>query len=898
MKMNHDRVVALLLASVLTSFFWPQQIEQIKEKISGKTSAAASVNSYDINLLARVGSEESINMLLVIADSEEESLQILTTRKLLELYLSSWYFSNDYHEKLTVEKILLKWLNAQSTQLKRTACRLAMEGGFTHLKQDVAALLHDADYDVKLECMRAFFDLHAGSEDRTMVIEKYPHILSSGYHEIKSVAIKKLGELNVKESFPTIITMTGSDNPLTRSVALISAAMIDPEKSFPYITAALDDEDYQVRLSALTALGHIQSEKSLEKLISLTSDAGLRTLALKEISRCCLPKAIDTLMDYTGDKNLSFIATEGLLSCGELPSEKLGSLLKQTSDKVKLGALLEIIAAKPSETYLEPLRSVRDKVKGMETEYLRCLGKMPGRESLITTLSFTESSSGAVRRSALQHADAMCDETGYDNIATDIIINSISDKSADVRHEAIRMAGKWKIKEAAHFLKKAMLASQEDSSNENERVLAAIALLQIGEQAASDIVIDGLYAYSPGVRASCAEAIIANAIGCSEKTLSKTVGSDAFYDQSKVGYFERFVVAGGILGRCDAPEAEARLKKYLRSDDEEIFLAALLASILSSRPALVEETRKILASGDTRPRREASSRLWLLKGPDGRDLIELLLSSDDAYTRSGSVLSLIRSSSFGEKEKISLLLEKLDDEFEGVRINAMAGLSTFEQGAPKHGKTICKKLDRPLSSAETIAALHLTSSIKAGCIHEKLERMILGNNKTIKKSAIKALEKMYGGKKKPQISEKLRFSLEACSMNDPDKANRQVCGSVLSGEPVAPAASADGPIMPYSPYSSPYPAPLSPLAYPYAYPYAYPPPLTIATGYAGGLKAEKEILPFEYSIATLNQYPTFYPFYFVNKDMEIVFLFKGSRCFSGIDFEDSGPYSFIDSLQD
>ena len=279
MMMKRNKVVSLLLASMLTSFFWPQQIEQIKKKIAGSASAPSSVHSYDINLLAKVGSEESIGILLSIADAEEESIQILTTRKILELYLGSWYFSDEYHEKLTVEKILLKWLGSQSTQLKRTACQLIREGGFTQLKQDVAALIHDPDYDVKLECMRTFFDLHAGLKDKTMIIEKYPNILSSGYHEIKSVALKKLGELNVKESFPTVITMTGSDNPLTRSVALISAARLDPEKAFPYVTAALDDEDYQVRLSALTALGHIQSDKSLTKLISLTSNAGLRTLA-------------------------------------------------------------------------------------------------------------------------------------------------------------------------------------------------------------------------------------------------------------------------------------------------------------------------------------------------------------------------------------------------------------------------------------------------------------------------------------------------------------------------------------------------------------------------------------------------------------------------------------------
>ncbi|MFH1438132.1 MAG: HEAT repeat domain-containing protein [Pseudomonadota bacterium] len=893
MKLN--RFVSMLLASLLTSFFWPQQIEQIKEKLSGQIFSAPSLNSYDINILAKVGSEESIRMLLVIADSEEELLQILTIRKILDLYLSSWYFSNDYHEKLTVEKILLKWLNSQSTQLKITACQLAREGGFTQLKQDVAALIHDPDYDVKLECMRAFFDLHAGSEDKTMVIEKYPNILSSGYHEIKSVALKKLGELNVKESFPTVVSMTGSDNPLTRSVALISAAMIDPDKSFPYVTAALDDEDYQVRLSALTALGHIQSEKSLQKLISLTSDAGLRTLALKEISRCCLPQAIDTLMEYTGDKNLSLIAVEGLLSCGELPSEKLGSLLKETGDKVKLGSLLKIMRAKPSQAYLEPLRSVRDKVNGLETEYLQCLGKIPGRESLITILSFTESSSPAVRSSALKHADEMCDETGYDNMATDIIINSISDQSDAVRHEAIRMAGKWKIKEAAPFLKKIMLAPEEGSSNETQRVLAAIALLQTGEQAASGVVIDGLYSYNPDVRSSCAEAIIGNDVGCSNQTLSRTVGSDAFYEQSEAGYFERFIVAGAVLARCDDPAAEARLKKHLGGDDDEIFLAALIASLLSSRPALVEEIRQLLVSGGTDARREASTRLWLLHGPDGRDLIELLLSSDDAYTRSGSLLSLIRSESFGDNEKISILLEKLDDEFEGVRVNAMAGLSVFAQGAQKHGKTICKKLDRPLTTAETIAALDLCSSIEAGCIHEKLERMILGNNRTIKKSAIKALMKIYSGDEKPQIAEKLRFSLAACSLNDFDKANRQVCAGLLKGEPVAAAASDESPILPYT---FPYPAPLSPFAYPASYPYAYPPPLSIATGYPGVLEARKEIIPFEYSIAALKQYPTFYPFYFVGKDMKIVFLFKGSRWFSGVDFEDSGPFSYFDPLQD
>lgn len=865
----------VILLSAFSISFWPQEIEYIKNKVKDPATSTASLTSYDINKLAQNAMPESMEMLFEVADTGHESMQILAFRKILDLYRSKWHFTDKYHEKLTTEKILLKWINSQSPFQRRTACQMIGQGGFVNLKSDIQFLLYDSDYDVKLDCTRAFFEIHCGAKDKSLVIEKYPQILSSGYHEIKNAVLKGLGDLKIKESFPTVVTMLGSDNPTTRSLALIAAATIDPEKAFPYISSSLHDEAFQVRLSAISALGRIRTEQSLKKLKVLTSDASVRATALREISRICLPMSIDILLEFIEDKHLASTAAEGLMNCNKVTPEKIGNLLLKSDNEKTLSYVLQIILAGPSGSYLDFLLQARDKVAGLESMYLRCLVEMEDRKSLIAILSFTESGSEKIRLEALLYADLYFEKWGYDSIAADIIINFIFDESDEIQEQAILMSGKYGMKEAAPFLK-SFLAS----SSETKKIAAAVSLLGIGEHAVDDIVIEGLFSLDSSVRRACAEAIKRSGLTCSGKNLDATVRDPVFYDSSVIGYFERFVATGSILKVCNDSKGSQALKNHLGNSNEEIATLAALAAIESSRDLLLDEVIKQAGAGDGHRLRELSTYLWMADGERGKQLLQLFLGHEDAYVRSGAVLSLLNSSAFNEKEKIKFLMLRLDDDFEGVRVNAMTGLAKYPGEAEKHAAGICKKLDRPLTFTETVAALHLCSTVSAECINAKLERLILSPDGTIKKSAIKAAEKIFLKNEKLILSEKLHYTISKCSLSYPDKKNRAICSSILK---------TDMPVDAYSSYTFPLTAvsvSMPPLKY----------AIKLPAG-KGNLSAKKEILANEFSIKQLKHYPAYYPFYFLGENMNIYFVFKGSRHFSGLDFEAAEIYFYMDPLK-
>jgi HEAT repeat protein len=671
------------------------------------------------------------------------------------------------------------------------------------------------------------------------------------------------------------VTMTGSDYPTTRAVALIAAASIDPEKAFPYVSSALHDEALQVRLTAVTALGRIQTEESVAKLSSILSnpsDAAVRAAALSAVAEACVPPSVEILLQYMAEPSLAGIAAEGLKKCHEGKEKKIGSLLMKTGNSAVRSSLLQVISSDPSTSYLDALLSVRDKVGGLETSYLQCLEGLPDRRALIAMLSFTEHKNEAVRLAALEGADGYFERFGYDGLATDVIINSLSDGAEPVRKEALDLAARWKIKETAALMKSFLKATVE-----SERTSAAALLLILGEHAADDIVIGGLFSFDAGVRRSSVETLLQSPPACSDGVLDSTVRSQAFFDRFSPGVFERFIAAGSILKSCEDAEGTALVKTLVEGSNEEEASLGALASVVSSRPVLLAAVEQILSGGNnTHTARDLSTRLWLASGEGGVHLLKQLLASPDAFTRSGAVLSLTRTQALGEEEKAEILLKMLDDDFAGVRVNAMAGLAALPQKASARGDEICKKLDRHLDLPETLGALKLLSAAGAGCMDEKLGRLTLSHDKTIMKSAVKAAELLFGGDTAGPMPDRLRFALASCARNDPDKEIKQLCAGL----------SKTGPL------------PHVPAGKPLAIAAAGMVSVNIKKGPApkGNVTASRQILPFEYSIAQLDPYPRYYPFYFITADMEIVMLFKNSLCFSGMDFDASESTTYLDAL--
>ena len=870
-------IALLLLAQSLSAVFWPQEIENIKKKISLQP-AVSPLNTYELGLLAGSGSCESVGLLLQVADSWDEGTQVNAMQVYLDARSSSWAAPEDCSATLTPEKILQKWTGSASSYLKRTACQMIARGGLTALKEDIGPLLSDPDYDVRLECTRTFFTLHAGADDMSLVVEKFPNILSSGYNEIKMTALKSLGELKIKEAFPAVLTLIGSDNATLRSVALIAAASIDPDKAFPYVSSAIHDENFQVRLSAVSALGRIKTAASVAKLKTLTSDSAVRAQALKEISTICIPESADILLGFLGDSTLMQWAIQGLTDCAGSFPEKLGEALTAAQSPSAVSGLLRVMKANPSPAYLEALLAARPKTAGQEADYLQCLGDQEARKALITILSFTEDKKDTIRLEALRQADRRFDAGGYDPLSTDILINSLSDASMDVRNQAIAMTGKWHVKEAAPFLSPLL-----SSPDPRLAASAASALLSLGEPAAIDTLVDSLNALDSRVRLIAVEAFMPGSTVCSDGLLDATVRHPASYNPSTIGHRERFAAAGGILKSCRDPKGLETLGALLEDDDDEVAVLAAVAALLSSDASLLKSLGDLVPSSDPDRLREISTYLWLAEGDGAGPLFKAFLASSDAYVRAGAALSLASSHAVGDKKKAAVFLSLLEDGHPGVRVNAMAGLRGLPDLAKASGDKICKCLDRPLTLHETLAALALVSTAKAACTGEKLERLVSSRDAVLKKSAMKAALTMYADDK-GAMSETLRYGLSACVLNEPDKENKQVC-TALTG--MQSDASAYGGVLK---------APISIL--PAATAITLPLKLAAASlTVAGSLTASKATLPREYALKQLEIYPAFYPFFFMNDEGTLRFLFKGGRYFSGIDFENEEIIRYFDALK-
>jgi HEAT repeat protein len=856
----------IFMVQLSTGFFWPQEIEDIKDKIKAFGSGGPPLTSYDINALAEDASCESLGLLHEGADGWDESLKILAMRKILDLRASSWIFDEGCHGKPGIEKLLLKWIDSASPFLRRSACQLIARGGLTNMKKEILPLLNDADYDVKLDCTRTFFDLHAGTDDLSLVVEKYPQILSSGYNEIKISVIKSLGELRVKEAFPAVLTMIGSDNPTTRSVALIAAATIDPEKAFPHVASSLHDENFQVRLSAVSALGRIKTQPSLGKLKNLLDDSSLRTVALKEIGRICLPESIDILLGYLEDGSLGSAAAEGLMDCAPSSPEKLSEALKAGSGKA-LSHLLQIVSHAPSPSYLDAILAVRDRIGGMEPLYLECLGTLTDRKALVAVLGFMERKEAGVRLLALRQADLMFEENGYDALATDVLINAITDDDDEVQMQAVAMAGRWKVEEAAPFLG----ALLEDAS-EHKPVAAAAALASLGEPAAQDILVKGLSSLSSQVRRSALEAFEQGSFVCSDELLEATTRDPSYFDNSRPGHRERFLAAGNIAKKCPDEKSLALMAGLLASQDSDMAVPAAVAALVSSNAALLEKLHDRIPLEKLERLRETAAFLWLARGPWGKKIHASLLKHEDGYVRSAALLALAASDAFKGKEKVTWLLEGLHDPFEGARVNAMTSLAHMPDEAAGREDDLCESLERPLTFFETIAALKLGSVTGAACIGEKLERMVISQDTVIKKSAVKAAHTLFSAGRQSVLTEKTLYGLSVCAGTDPDPENRELCLEITGKESGASAAKGimnvpisiiPGPFMPKIPVKKGYPILKS----------------------SSAIHAEKGDLPGEFTVKLLAAYPAYYPAFFVDRDSFMYFLFKGKRCFSGLDVD-------------
>jgi len=866
------------------SIFWPQEFEKMKNQIY----QSRTISITEIDKILKYEDEESIPLLINLSDSWDTGTSRYAINRLFDFYTTTWFIPSDNQFLLPPTSILKKYLASSSPALRSAGCQIAAQWAAVDLIPQIDNLTQDPDYDTRVVCTEAFFALLGGNLPVSINPQKISQILQSGYHEIREIALKKIAEFKIKEGFDSVKMMTVDDSPETRILALSAISSINPSLSLPLIQTALNDEDPQVVTSAIEILGQIKTNESmeiLETILSKSDKTQNQISAIKAIAEICTPRSINILLNFLDNPALSYEAIRGLVKCNKGGEENILKILSKTSNSSIRNSLFEIICSNPSEQCVTAITLLLKNETGMEQTLISYLDKFPSQRALINLLELAENGNEKIRIYALQAMNRYFEKFGFVSFSSDTILNALSDESESVRIEALKMALKWKIKGGEKIVRRLF-----NSNSLIERELAGLYLFATEEIFSNEILLQNLFELNEDVRIITAKTIFENPPAkCSEDLIKMTIRQKDFYDCSYSGCFERFVFAGSILKKCPDKKSERIIKEILEKGNEIESIFAGVAGLISSSETLMDTLIiKLEEAKKTEIEREISVRAWMVNNSRGKKLLQHLLSSNDPIARSGALLSILSSEAIPVKEKANYFLKAIDDEFDFVKVNALFGLSQIPEEAKKLEEKICEKINKPLNFYESIAALNLISTTGISCKigYDSIGRFLLGKNEMLFQAALISAQKILEGKKLSDISPSLRFALVQCAISNKSEINRNICRQLTQLNPITAITEGKKNTPPFVASST-----IKLL------------PKTKIDGFGGNysnsitnIDLKKHILPFEFSIKPLENYPVYYPLFFIDSDMKIFSLFKNKVGFSGFDFLPDEKYTWADSI--
>ncbi len=233
---------------------------------------------------------------------------------------------------------------------KRAIPRWGLKGmDLRPVMNDILCLLESEDEEIRSSAVRAVGDLGIrAAEPRLIEILKH----DSRDEDLRWAVALALGKLALPDTVRSVIPLLGSAGTNTRWGAVKTLGELGDPGTIPAITALLDDREESVRIAAAEALGKVGNGESARKLLAI-----LRQEDRDEPERLAILKALVELRDMGAASGLesllrsqsSWVRRDSISSLGRLGATKatgkLAAFLGRKADYDRLDEQLPAILA-------------------------------------------------------------------------------------------------------------------------------------------------------------------------------------------------------------------------------------------------------------------------------------------------------------------------------------------------------------------------------------------------------------------------------------------------------------------------------------------------------------------------------------------------------------------------
>jgi HEAT repeat protein len=520
--------------------------------------------------------------------------------------------------------------------------------------------------------------------------------------EVRSAIVIALGRIGDDRAVVPLLGKVQDASVDVRRMAVRVLGDLGDARASSALMLALRDKADEVRIEAIDSLGRLRAVDATSALAPLTQDRVspmVRDAAVEALGRIATDQAIDALMaaleqdDPYNEKSVVRRALEGV---GTHVIPRLTVAVAQSSHPNVVSGATLVLGGVGTDAHVPVIVGVMQRGKVPSRVGLRALAKVGSSSALPYVLELLDAPTLAVRRAAMDAAEALLDPTRRDGRPVDPIVARLSakDLSVEERIALTRLLGKTGAPRAS-----TALSSLLKSGDLRLKLAATAALGDIGPAGQDAVLLEALSDTEPSVRLASAVALSRVSSPATASVLLHRLTVASEQDRAALG-----IALSGAFGRADAPslvDESLRVMPSVRPEIRDVLVEGLgrmrtaaagsaLASIattslsvddrrkvaeaLAGHPLQVGLLRQMTADADPSVQANAVWSLgWVGDGSDEARLRALVSHRDVAVAGNAAVaLGLLEAR--GKVRASELLCELFDDGRAYVRANALSSL--------------------------------------------------------------------------------------------------------------------------------------------------------------------------------------------------------------------------------
>ncbi len=519
--------------------------------------------------------------------------------------------------------LLSKVLEKQSgAELKK-----AVVAAFARLNavSEIVKLLADSDSNVRSAAVKALGQLKADTAAPEII-----KLLADSNSDVRSAAALALGQMKAVTAASEIVRLLADSNSDVRSAAALALGQMKAVTAASEIVRLLADSDWHVQTAAILALGQMKADMAVPEIVKLLPDANpyvreAASLALVQLKTDTAVQEIIKLLVHN-DSSVDFVV--------------------QCQAASALGQLKAYTAAP------EIVKLLADSNWQVRYEAVSALGQLKAYTAAPEIVKLLADSDWHVRSMAISVLGQMKADT-----AEPEIVKLLEDSNADVRSAAVSALGQMKA-----YMEVPEIVSLLADSNVDMRSAAVSALGQMKAETAAPKIVKLLSDSDWHVRSAAVKACGQMKAYTAEPEIVRLLEDSDWHVRSAVAE---------VLGGLQVESAAPKIVRLMRDSDKEVRSAAASALGELKAESAVPEIIRLLTDSNSDE----------TESIDEPEIIRLLTDSDkkDVRSAAASALGALKAKSAVPEIVRLLAISDSDD----VQLQAALALARMNHSSPQ-----------------------------------------------------------------------------------------------------------------------------------------------------------------------------------------------------------------------